>query len=351
MTGLRQRDNRRTDSASGILSVYPPFSTVHRTPLVAFHRFPYSAFIGSQPAQPAAAMAHGGKPMSRTQQSAPPGTRSSCLQLVLPMLGLACCAALGSMSAPAQAASEGARVTRVAAAGEPYALVRADGKGFNVSGSSDDWDDVRAAQKSVKGEFIWFREGGRSWVIQDAAVMAKARAAWAPLDRLGAQMDGYGKEMDGHGKKMDALGRDMDRAAAGMAHLPKGRDMQGVDEGMEALGGKMEALGRKMALTRDDAERERLGREMEEVGARMEAAGRRIEQAHNSPQVRQAQASMKDVGRQMEQAGQPMDALGKKMGTLGKEMERESKAADRTVRALIRDAQAKGLARPAPSAT
>jgi hypothetical protein len=36
------------------------------------------------------------------------------------------------------------------------------------------------------------------------------------------------------------------------------------------------------------------------------------------------------------------------MGALGKEMERESKAADKTVRQLIREAQAKGLARPAP---
>jgi hypothetical protein len=36
------------------------------------------------------------------------------------------------------------------------------------------------------------------------------------------------------------------------------------------------------------------------------------------------------------------------MGALGKEMERESKAADKVVRQLIREAQAKGLARPAP---
>lgn len=278
-------------------------------------------------------------------------TRQSTWKLALPMLGLATSAALATFTIPAQAAGEGARVTRVAAASEPYALVRADGKGFNISGSSDDWDEVRAAQRSIKGEFIWFRDGGRSYVIQDPAVMARVRAAWAPLDRLGKQMDGYGKEMEVHSKKMDALGRDMDQAAAGMQHLPGREDMAGVDEGMEALGRKMDALGRKMAVTRDDAERVRLGREMEEVGERMEAAGRRIEQAHDSPQVRQAQVSMKQIGRQMELAGQPMEAVGKKMGVLGKEMERESKAADRTVRALIRDAHAKGLARPAPSAS
>jgi len=278
-------------------------------------------------------------------------TRSSIWKLALPMLGLATSAALATLTIPAQAAGEGARITRVAAAGEPYALVRADGKGFNISGSSDDWDDVRAAQRSIKGEFIWFRDGGQSYVIQDPAVMARVRAAWAPLDRLGAQMDDYGKEMKVHSTKMDALGRDMDHAAAGMQQLPKQGEMQGVNEGMEALGRKMDALGRKMAVTRDDGERERLAREMEETGERMQAAGRRIEQAHDSQQVRQAQASMKEIGAQMKEAGQPMEAVGKKMGTLGKEMERESKAADRTVRALIRDAHAKGLARLAPSAS
>jgi len=280
--------------------------------------------------------------MSLTLQATRPFNR----KLIIPMLGLACCAALGSISA--QAAGEGARAVRVAAADAPYALVRSDGKGFNISGSSDDWDDVRAAQRAIKGEFIWFRDGARSYVIQDADVLAQARAAWAPIDRLSAQMDVYSKEMDGHGKKMDALGHDMERASSGMQDLPKSRDMEGISEGMEALSHKMEMLGRKMATTRDDVERQRIGREMEETGARMEAAGRRIEAAHDTPQIRQAQASMKDIGGQMETAGKPMNTLGKKMGVLGKQMERESKAADTTVRGLIRDAQAKGLAHPAP---
>jgi hypothetical protein len=44
-----------------------------------------------------------------------------------------------------------------------------------------------------------------------------------------------------------------------------------------------------------------------------------------------------------------MDALGKKMDVLGKQMEQESKAAEKTVRGLIRDALARGLAQPAPA--
>jgi hypothetical protein len=50
----------------------------------------------------------------------------------------------------------------------------------------------------------------------------------------------------------------------------------------------------------------------------------------------------------MNEAGKPMDELGKKMDVLGKQMDRESKTAEKTMRGLIRDAMARGLARQAP---
>ena len=108
-------------------------------------------------------------------------------KLALPLLGLA---AMAAFAVPTQAAADGkARVVRVAAADEPYALVRGANGSFDISGSSDDWDDVRAAQRAIDGEFIWFRENGRSYVIQDPDTLKRARAAWAPLDRINEGFD------------------------------------------------------------------------------------------------------------------------------------------------------------------
>ena len=307
--------------------------------------------------------AHGGDLMSRIKRLVRPEAEPLNWKLALPILGLATCAALYSWTAPAHAAPQAApepaaahrehretRVVREAARGEPYAVVRAKDGGFNISGSSDDWDDVKAARNAIGGEFVWFRENGRSYYIQDPELMAKVNAAWAPVDRLGKQMDAYGKEMDKHGKKMEVLGRQMEQASSGVKPPASEREIREIDEGMQALGRQMEELGRKLAETRDDAERERIERRMEEAGKRMEAAGKRMEQAHNSPQMRKAHAEMEALGAQMKEAGKPMDALGKRMGALGKEMERESKAADQAVRGLIRDAKAKGLAKPVPDA-
>ena len=308
--------------------------------------------------------AHGGDLMSRIKRLVRPEAEPLNWKLALPILGLATCAALYSWTAPAHAAPQAAqesaqearserrepRVVREAARGEPYAVVRAKEGGFNISGSSDDWDDVKAARKAIEGEFVWFRENGRSYYIQDRELMAKVNAAWAPVDRLGKQMDVYGKEMDKHGKKMEALGHRMEEASSGFKPVANKRELREIEDGMRALGEQMENLGRELAGARDDDERERIERRMEETGKRMEQAGKRMEQAYNSPQMRKAHAEMEALGDQMKEAGKPMDALGKRMGALGKEMERESKAADETVRGLIRDAKARGLAKPVPDA-
>ncbi|MEM8511541.1 putative nucleic acid-binding Zn-ribbon protein [Massilia sp. MP_M2] len=272
-------------------------------------------------------------------------------RLALPFIGLALCAASLALTMPAQATAQDAKRAVRVTQGEPYAVVRGKEGSFNISGSSDDWPAVKAAQRAIPGEFIWFREDGRDYVIQDAAVMAQVRTAWAPLDRLGARMDVHSKQMDVHSKKMDELGRQMDRVAVNKDNLPSERDMREIDGGMQALSQHMERLSSQMESARDQTERERLSREMAATGARMNNAARQIGQAYDSPQMRKSHASMEAIGRQMEEAGKPMHVLGERMGVLGKEMERESKIADKTVRALIREARAKGLARPAPAAS
>jgi hypothetical protein len=211
--------------------------------------------------------------MPRTKRTIDP-------KLTLTILGLAASAALYTHDVMAQGAAGQAHQIHISGhrnADGAYALVREGAHGTNINGDSGDWKYIESIKRAVPGDFLWFRDGGKAYVVQDAQVLAKAIQAWAPVDRLGEQMDVHGKEMDQHGKVMDALGKEMDGAAR------------------EKRYDAMEAIGRKM-----------------------------------------------------EQAGKPMHALGKKMEVLGKQMERESHAAEATMRELIREAKAKGLARPAP---
>jgi beta-lactamase regulating signal transducer with metallopeptidase domain len=315
--------------------------------------------------------AHGGKLMSRIKRLVCPEAEPLNWKLALPILGLAACAAFYTHTATAQAVPAPvapAQATPAQAAPAPaapaqpvvrsfghthqsredaYALVRDGEHGTNMSGDSSDWGEIDTIKRNLHGEFLWFRDGGKSWVVQDPAILARANAAWEPVDRLGKQMDEYGKQMDVHGKNMEALGHQMEAAAATVQ--PDEKAMQEFQRKMDEMGRQMEKLGEQFQFDKTDgAERERISRQMNELGSRMREAGERFRHEQQSQARQQAHAAMDDTGRQMREAGVPMHELGKQMGTLGKQMEKESLAANKTVRELIREAREKGLARPAP---
>jgi hypothetical protein len=186
--------------------------------------------------------------MSRTKYLIDP-------KVTLTILGLAASAAFYTHDAVAQVTrgQEHVVVHRHAAGqgnpGAAYALVRDTDRGTSMTGDSADWKQIQAAKRSISGEFLWFRDGGKAYVVQDPQVLAKARAAWAPVDRLGEEMDVYGRQMDQHGKVMGALGKEMDSAAARMRYASMeeiGQRMKEAGKPMDALGKKMDALGKQI---------------------------------------------------------------------------------------------------------
>jgi hypothetical protein len=215
-------------------------------------------------------------------------TNNLPIQHTLALFGLGLALAAGAHAAPqadtgAQVRAVGDQVRaagRAAATskGDAYALVRDGAHGISVTGDGVDWSGMKRLRQDLGGEFLWFRDGGKAYVIQDRATLDQARAAWEPVEVLGKQMEANGHEMERHGKEMERLGKEMEQAA------------RGAD----------------------------------------------------------SQRAMQDVSLRMNAASKPMDALGKKMDGLGKQMDVESKRADQAVHALIRDAKARGLAKPAP---
>lgn len=287
--------------------------------------------------------------MNRIKRLVRPESEPLNWKMALPILGLA--AACAAFYANAQTASSHPKAERLSVRGfadEAYALVRPGEKGTSGSGNRADWKEIEAAKRAIPGEFLWFRHDGKGYVVRDAGVVAKVVDAWAPVRRLGDEMDVYGREMDQHGKAMEALGRKMENAAEG-ARQPDHKFDRMVHQ-QERLARQMEKLGRQM--DRASAERrDSLHREMDQLGEQMRELGRQMAaQAETMRASGERTQPLEDVGRQMKEAGKPMDALGKKMEVLGKQMEAEARVAEKTMRAVIQDALAKGLAAPAPAA-
>jgi hypothetical protein len=134
---------------------------------------------------------------------------------------------------------------------EPYALVR-DGQRTTFVGShrSDD-AQIDALKRVYSGNFIWFRQAGKAYIVRDPATMSKVAEAWAPADRLGREMQQFDGQMRAQSETMAALGREMTIATRGPqagrgAAEAIGKRMDAQGKTMDALGKQMGALGKQI---------------------------------------------------------------------------------------------------------
>lgn len=70
---------------------------------------------------------------------------------------------------------------------QSYALVRHNGTSMIISGNGErvPVDELRRA---ISGDFVWFRDGERGYIIQDAALLERADRAWSPYETLEASL-------------------------------------------------------------------------------------------------------------------------------------------------------------------
>jgi len=137
---------------------------------------------------------------------------------------------------------------------EPYALVR-DGQRTTFVGShrSDD-STIDALKKGNPGNFLWFRDAGRAYIVRDPAILAKVAAAWAPADKSGQDMKKFDVQMRAQGDTMNALGREMAHAVRG-PKIERGA-AEAIGKRMDAQGKVMDALGKQMGALGKQIERE-----------------------------------------------------------------------------------------------
>ena len=242
---------------------------------------------------------------------------------------------------------------------DAWALVRKGKDGYSMSGSTDDMDDIGAAKRALNRDFIWYRRDGKAYVIDDPATVARAQAAWQDSNVLGEKMSKLGDEMSVHGKKMEALGKQMEVLSE--KHVPSEAMIQAQTR-MGALGaqqaelaGRQQLLAMKQRKTDDATEAARLDREMDTLGQQMDklseemdAQGRLMDR--EAAMLDRNTKPMDELGRQMEVASKPMEALGKQMEGLGKQQETAARKAEKDMKAMIGEAEKKGLAKPAPVA-
>lgn len=241
--------------------------------------------------------------------------------------------------------------------GDAYALVRAGKEGMTIAGTSGDAASVDKLRHSVQGDFLWYRDGAKSYLLQDPSVLSKVSEAWKPVEHIGVQMDEQGKKMDAQGKVMDALGKQMEVLGQDAQNGPAMREMERLGREMEKLARRHEEIDLQLerALGHESSEESRrasrelaaqlrakqepVKRQMAELGAQMRQQGAKI---------RPDRELMQALSSKMREAGKPMSELGRQMGVLAGEQSKASRAAEQLTRSLVQDAIKSGKAVPAP---
>ena len=75
-----------------------------------------------------------------------------------------------------------------------YAIVQG-GSGRVASMRNADRDQLERIKQSTRGDFVWFRKDGKSYVITDAALVARARATWTPMEQLNEKIQTRSRAM------------------------------------------------------------------------------------------------------------------------------------------------------------
>lgn len=147
--------------------------------------------------------------------------------------------------------------------------VRVKGNHSTMSGSSD---ELASMKRETQGDGLWFRRGGKRYVVHDPALLARFDALFEPIGKLGAQQGELGKRQGALGREQGELGREQGKLVResialaadrmdsnGIAAKAQARAQTELAQRQDALSAKMHALGEQQAA---------LGRQQGELGAR-----------------------------------------------------------------------------------
>lgn len=241
-----------------------------------------------------------------------------------------------------------------------YAIVHGNKEAITVSATTKDIRKVSELRGAVKGDFLWFRDGDKTYLVQDPAVIARIDSAWAPVDSIGGQMEAQGKKMEAQGKIMNAIGEQMNTVGQQYGRQIE-RDMDVQQRQMELVARAQEKVARRMDLAarelQQDNSQEKMrafqeklsGLQAEMAPLQKQMAEYQRELAPKLAKLHEQNAPMKALQQKMAEASRPMGDLNVRMGELNLKHAEAVREAERVIKSLMQESLQNGKAVPAPS--
>jgi len=230
--------------------------------------------------------------------------------------------------------------------GHSYSLRSGSGNGFRFYLRSDDEDsyalvtgpagsvrfngdyhtgEIERASRVARGKFLWFSRDGKSYVIDDPAIIASIEAMYKPMDELGRKQEELGKQQEELGKQQEALGHKQEQASV---------PTPDVSKEMAELNAALAKLQAKKGGTVTQDELADLQGKIGDLQGRLGD----IEGKIGEEQGR--------IGEEQGKLGEQQGKLGEEQGRLGEEQGRIAREADHKVRSIIDESLHNGKAKP-----
>jgi hypothetical protein len=211
--------------------------------------------------------------------------------------------------------------------GDQYALVGDPGARVRFNG---DWDgqhkgDIEKARQMAHGHFLWFRHDEKTYIVDDASIVAQIEAMDKPMDDLGEQMKALGKQMRDLGQQQRDLGSQMRAVNVPTPDLSK--EIADLTAALTTLQAKQGGTINQKEL--GDLQRQ-MGQIMGQLGALQGKIG----------------AQQGQIGGSMGQFGKQQGELGGQMGKLGAQMGQLARENHEKIEGIIKDSLANGKAKP-----
>ena len=213
-----------------------------------------------------------------------------------------------------------------------YAIVTGDSTSMVGSWhSGNSFDKVKG---KMHGNYIWFERDGKSYVIEDPALVAQAREYFKPMEDLGRRQGELGEQQGRLGAEQGRLGEMQAKATAPSPDFSK--EMADVQAALKNL---------QAQKLQGDVKQEDLS-DMQGKLADLQGKIGEMQGKFGDAQAKIGEKQA-EFGDQQAMLGEQQAKLGEQQAALGAQQEQLSKVAGQKMKSLIDGALRQGKARPA----
>lgn len=229
---------------------------------------------------------------------------------------------------------------------DSFAIIRGkEGNTVTINGHSG--RELEKVRQKYHGDFIWFERDGKSYVIQDPAIVAQAEAMFKGDPELDRQMNVLNAKEDELNKKMELLEPEMRKASLPGPEFEE--QMKRLQAQLAELqSDKYKKLTEQVAkaadaqkkLTDDELQeltQEKLGELQEKIG---DIQGQ-IGEIQGKIGERQG-----EIGEKQGELGEQMGKIGEEMGKIGEKQGKMAEEASKKLRSVLDQALKDGTAKP-----